>query len=237
MSKKIKVAILDDHLPTLSGYRHRLSLEDDIEVVAALIYGEELVPALEQHQVDVLLLDITVPTSPTNSNPYPVLHIIPKLLEIYRDLFILVASMHSERTLVQSVIQMGANGYILKDDKDSFQELAAVIRTVMQGTLYLSYQIRDVLTQNPLAEASPLLSARQLEILSLCATYPDVSTAEIATKIGVANSTVRNNLSESYLKLGVRSRMAAVTRARQLGLITPETHSPSLSVLRGEEQP
>jgi two-component system response regulator DesR len=237
MSKKIKVAILDDHLATLDGYRYRLGLEDDIEVVAALLYGDELVPALEQHQVDVLLLDITVPTSPANSNPYPVLHIIPKLLEIYRDLFILVASMHSERTLVHSVMEMGASGYILKDDQDSVRELAAVIRTVMQGTLYLSYQIREVLVDPSTVETGPSLNTRQLEILSLCATYPDDSTAEIATRIGVANSTVRNNLSESYLKLGVRSRMAAVTRARQLGLITPEPTRPSLSALRGEEQP
>jgi DNA-binding CsgD family transcriptional regulator len=66
------------------------------------------------------------------------------------------------------------------------------------------------------------LAPRQLEVLSLCSAYPDSSTYELAVKMGVAHSTVRNLLSGAYLKLDVRNRTAAVVKARQMGLITPE---------------
>jgi DNA-binding CsgD family transcriptional regulator len=65
------------------------------------------------------------------------------------------------------------------------------------------------------------LTPRQLELLSLCAAYPDLSTAELAQKMSVSNSTVRNLLSSAYLRLNVHSRTAAIEKARDLGLITP----------------
>jgi DNA-binding NarL/FixJ family response regulator len=62
-----------------------------------------------------------------------------------------------------------------------------------------------------------------LEALSLCAAYPHSKTAELARKMKIANSTVRNLLSHAYLKLDVQTRAAAVAKARQLGIITPES--------------
>ena len=67
----------------------------------------------------------------------------------------------------------------------------------------------------------PRPSARQLEALSLCAAYPEATTAELADRLGVAHSTLRNLLSGAYLRLNVRSRTAAVAKAQRLGLITP----------------
>ena len=67
----------------------------------------------------------------------------------------------------------------------------------------------------------PRPSGRQLEALSLCAAYPDATTAELAGMLGVAHSTLRNLLSGAYLRLNVRSRTAAVAKAKRLGLITP----------------
>ena len=67
------------------------------------------------------------------------------------------------------------------------------------------------------------LTSRQLEALSLCASYPNSKTAELAGKMEIANSTVRNLLSNAYVKLGVQTRAAAVAKARQLGLITPDS--------------
>jgi ATP/maltotriose-dependent transcriptional regulator MalT len=61
-----------------------------------------------------------------------------------------------------------------------------------------------------------------LEALSLSAAYPDSSTAELARKMLVSNSTVRNLLSGAYIKLDVHNRSAAIAKARQLGLISSE---------------
>ena len=68
-----------------------------------------------------------------------------------------------------------------------------------------------------------LLTARQQEILSLIAAYPELTTTELALKLGVAHSTVRNLLSGAYAQLRVRNLAAAVVKARHLGLITTPT--------------
>ena len=76
MDKKIRVAILDDHLATVMGYVSLIMEQDSqIEVTAKMSYGEELEPTLEKNPVDVLMLDVTVPTSQENKNPYPILKI------------------------------------------------------------------------------------------------------------------------------------------------------------------
>jgi DNA-binding CsgD family transcriptional regulator len=64
-----------------------------------------------------------------------------------------------------------------------------------------------------------------MELLSLCAAYPDASTADLAQMMSISNSTVRNLLSNLYLRLGVHSRTAAVEKARAMGLITPRPPS------------
>src|SRR5215211_4034572 len=82
-AEKVRVAILDDHQSIIDGYIFRFSRTPEIEVVAIASYGEELEPLLAKHRVDVLLLDLSVRTSPENPNPFPILHTIPKLLQKY----------------------------------------------------------------------------------------------------------------------------------------------------------
>src|SRR5436190_14369237 len=99
--QKIKVAILDDHPITIDGYLYRLMQAPDVEVVATARFASELDPLLGKQHVDVLFLDVNVPTDPDNPNPYPILHVIPKLLQTYSDLAVLVISMLTERALIQ----------------------------------------------------------------------------------------------------------------------------------------
>ena len=138
MTDKIRVAILENHQGIIDGYQFRLSGTPDIEIVATAIYGEELEPMLAQVPVDVLLLDVHVPTSQENINPYPILYLIPRLLQTYPNLVILVISMHTQRKLIASVMEAGASGYILKDDQATIRDLASVIRSVANGGIHLS---------------------------------------------------------------------------------------------------
>jgi two-component system nitrate/nitrite response regulator NarL len=222
-SEKIRLAILDDHQGIIDGYLYRLSNSQDIEVVFTLSYGETLEPMLAQHPVDVLLLDVSVPTGPQNANPYPILHLIPRLLQTYPNLEILVISMYSHRALINSIMEAGASGYILKDDQMSILELAAIIRLVAHGGIHLSQKAHQELMKRSTGNLSQPLSTRQTEALSLCAAYPEANMAQLAQQMGVANSTIRNLLSGAYLKLNVRNRSAAVAKARQMGLIAPES--------------
>jgi DNA-binding NarL/FixJ family response regulator len=210
MNEKIRVTILDDH--------QSLDQNAQIEVAATIAFGDELEPTLKEHPTDVLLLDVNVPAGPESLNPYPILYLVPKLLQTYPGLNILVISMYAERGLIRAVMESGASGYILKDDQASVQELASVVLSVAGGGIYFSPKVHGMYVKH-LSKEDELLTGRQLEVLSLSAAYPNNTTAELAKKMTVSNSTVRNLLSAAYLKLEVNNRAAAIAKARQMGLI------------------
>ncbi len=223
MEPKIRIAILDDHQSIVDGYIFRFGQTPEIEFVASAAFGSDLEPLLDEHKIDVLLLDIQVPTSPENPNPYPILHLIPKILQRYPTLNILVISMHNQAALIKAVMEAGASGYILKDDQATIQQLGNVVRTVAKGGIHISQQAFKQLSKKLPKE--PNLTSRQKEALSLCAAYPDATTAELANQLNVANSTMRNLLSQAYLYLDVHTRAAAIAKARQKGII-PEIFQP-----------
>lgn len=210
---------MDDHQSIVDGYRYRLSQVPEIELVTTLGYGDDLEPALKEQPVDILILDVNVPVSPRNPNPYPILHTIPKLLQLYPDLAILVISMFGDRSLIRAVVEAGISGYILKSDSQLIQELGKTILSVANGDIVFSEKAWKTF----LSKKDEPFTPRQLELLSLCAAYPNSKTAELARKMTVANSTLRNLLSAVYIKLGVQTRAAAIAKARELGIITPDS--------------
>jgi len=224
MKDKIQLIIMDDHQSIVDGYLYRLSKVPEIEVVATLAYGDDLEPALIKQPADVLLLDVQVPISPKNPNPYPILHTIPKLLQLYPDLAILVISMFDERSLIRAIVDAGASGYLLKNDSQRIRELGKAILSVAEGGVCFSDKALKAL----LRKQDEPFTSRQLEALSLCASYPNSKTAELARKMKIANSTLRNLLSTVYLKLGVQTRAAAIAKAREIGIITPDSTAMQL---------
>ena len=223
MDKKLRVAILDDHPAVIDGYTFRLETDPGIQVVGWSGLGDDLEPMLLKSTPDVLILDVKVPISHENVNPYPILIVIPMLIDRYPGINILVISMLSQRSLIKAILDAGASGYILKDDWVAMRDLASIVRMVASGSIYLAQTLYHELLKRPTGQLlGQKLAPRQLEVLSLCSAYPDSSTYELAVKMGVAHSTVRNLLSGAYLKLDVRNRTAAVVKARQMGLITPE---------------
>ncbi len=220
MNKKIRVTILDDHQNIIDGYVFRLSTNPQVEVAATINFGQDLEPTLAAHPTDVLLLDVNVPTATDNPNPYPILYAIPKLLQTYPGLYILVISMYSDRGLIRAVMEAGASGYVLKDDQTTARDLGSVILSVAGGGIYFSKKAHELYSQH-LAKESGALSCRQLEALSLCAAYPNNTTAVLANMMTISHSTVRNLLSGAYMKLDVNNRAAAIAKAQRLGLITP----------------
>src|SRR6266496_4613561 len=220
-AEMVRVAILDDHQSIIDGYTYRLSSTPEIKVVATATYGEELEPQLNKHRADVLLLDLSVRTSQENSNPFPILHVIPKLLQKNSDLSVLVISMFSEPGLMRALVEAGASGYILKDDPGAFRELGNIVLSVAHGGIYFSKKAHSVYLKTEALDNDGVLTPRQMEVISLCAAYPDATTSDLAQMMTISNSTVRNLLSSTYLRLGVHSRTAAVEKAREMGLVTP----------------
>jgi DNA-binding NarL/FixJ family response regulator len=221
MLSQIRVAILDDHQSIIDGFVYRLSLNRKIQIVGTAIYGEELEEMVADKDVDVLLLDVSVPNSQEDHNPYPVMHIIPRLMKNYPKLSILIISMFTQHSLIDALVNTGISGYIFKDDQASIQKLDRIVEIIANGGIYFS---QDACRYASEASADSLLTPRQLEALSLVASRPDGDTIALAGRLGITGSTMRNLLSGAYLRLGVRTRAAAIARAHQLGIL-PNTIS------------
>src|SRR5664280_1334746 len=166
MLTKIRVAILDDHQSIIDGFTYRLSMDPEIQIVSTALFGEELEPMIASNPVDVLILDVSVPNSQEDHNPYPVLHTIPGLLKKYPGLNILVISMFTQRSLIEALINAGICGYILKDDQSSIQQLDKIVRLVANGGIYFS---EGATWKSKGGNPDAILTPRQLEALSLCA--------------------------------------------------------------------
>lgn len=223
----IRVAILDDHQSTLDGYAYRLNKYEHIRVVATARFGSQLDDMMEQQPVDLLLLDVSVPISEDDPNPFPLLHKLPQLRAQYPDTAILIVSMHKHRTLVRAVMEAGAKGYIVKDDHQAILQLGEIITSIAAGGVFFSEQSYAMMSQAGAGDDEiKALTPRQIEALSLYAAEPDISTAALAKRMNIAPSTLRNLLSDIYMRLNVRNRSSAILKARQLGLITPYPPDP-----------
>jgi DNA-binding NarL/FixJ family response regulator len=187
---------------------------------------------LQHYHIDVLLLDISVPTSKENSNPFPILYTVPKLLQKFPNLAVLVISMLTEPGLTRLIMKAGANGYLLKDDREAFCELGNIVLSVARGEVYFSGRVHDINLLVGKGWNPTSLTLHQLKLLSLCTAYPDMSTWELAQMMCVSHSNLRNLLSHIYLSLGVHSRGAAVEKVRELGLITPRPRMPGILLRR-----
>jgi two-component system response regulator NreC len=216
MVSQINVAILDDHQSIIDGLSYRLSMSPRIRIVGTAIYAENLEPMLADHEVDVLLLDLSVPNSAEDHNSYPILYTLPCLFKQYPNLSIVIISMFTQQALIDALINTGISGYIFKNDQASIEKLDKIVEKVANGGIYFSQGACSCTRQG---SDDPLLTQRQLEALSLCASHPDGDSASLAGKMGITSSTMRNLLSGAYLRLGVRTRAAAIARAQQLGIL------------------
>lgn len=223
MTVEIKLAIFEDHQSIIDGYLYRLREDENIHVVATAAYGEELEQVLDTQSIDVLIMDVNVPTAADNQAPFPVVYVINQIIQKHPDLNILVISMLGQQTLIKELVDAGISGYIFKQDSESIRELARIVLMIAHGGIYFSQEAYQKLRNEETSQSSSTLTARQIEALSLCASYPNDSTAQIASKMGVAGSTLRNFLSGAYLRLNVRTRSAAIARLQQLGLILPNS--------------
>ena len=218
MADVINLAILEDHQATIDGYIHRLSSNPNIKIAGTCLFSQCMKALLIDRVVDMLILDINVPISEENRNIQPIHQFLTELKSNFPDLMILVISMHSQRAMIKSILEAGTSGYILKDDYDSIRNLGKIIETLADGGSFMSNRVRDIFFNGKADDMT--LTPRELEVLSVCAAYPDEPTANLAERLEIANPTVRNFLHKIYLKLQVHGRAAAILKAQEMGLIS-----------------
>lgn len=142
MNQFIRVAILEDSPLVIEGYQRRLSTAENILIAGTYLWSEALEPGLDQNPADILLMDISVPTTPENTENFSILPLLAHLREKYPDLQILIASMQNQPYLSRKLFEAGIRGYILKDDLTAMRNLAHILYSVCQNhEMYISRQL------------------------------------------------------------------------------------------------
>lgn len=207
---KIKVLIADDHIMVRQGLKQILELEDDIVVISLAGNGEEAVKLAKQQKPDVILMDINMPG--TNG-----IQAIKELkLESY-PYKIIVLTIHQDREYLFKTIQMGAEGYVLKDAEPAV--LVEAIRNVYNGQSFIQPNMTKELVREfnrvTLHEKDKNddgnLTAREIEVLELIA--EGMINKEIAKQLYISEKTVKNHVSNIFKKLNVSDRTQAAIYA------------------------
>jgi two-component system, NarL family, response regulator DesR len=198
----IRVLLAEDQLMFRTAVRRLLELEGDIEVVAEVARGDELVAAALAARPDVAVVDIEMP----GQDGITAASELRKSLPTCRTL---ILTMYGRAGFVQRAMASGISSFVLKDVP--VEVLATAIRRCAAG----EDVVDPSLATQALKVGSGPLSAKEREILAACA--DGLTTAEIATRLWLSEGTVRNRVSEILGKLGVRNRGEAVQIAKANG--------------------
>ena len=198
----IRVLLAEDQLIFRTAVRRLLDLEDDIDVVAEVGRGDELVDAALATRPDVAVVDIEMPVQDGISAASELRQRSPTCRT-------LVLTMYGRPGFVQRAMESGVSGFVLKDAP--VEALAAAIRRCAAGENVVDAD----LAARALGSGSSPLSSREREILVGCA--EGLSSSELATRFWLTEGTIRNRVSDILCKLGVRTRAEAVQLAQDNG--------------------
>lgn len=204
-SKPIRILVVDDHFMVRMGLSSSLNVEPDIEVVAEAGSGEMAIEAYRKHRPSLVMMDLRLPgMSGTECTA--------ALMREFPDARILVLSTHSGEEEIYRAMQAGARGYVVKSIHR--EELLRAVREVYRGGQYV-----DPIVASHLAERKyhRSLSSREVDVLRLVA--KGFGNREIASKLNIAEVTVKLHVSHMLEKLGVNDRTQAATVALQRGII------------------
>lgn len=203
----VKVMLADDHVLMREGIRQLLEFDGSIEVIAEANNGAECLEKLQQMKPQVLLLDINMP----EKNGIQVLEEIKKK-EI--DVKVLILTVHDEIEYLIKAVDIGVDGYILKDSESA--ELKKAINTVVNGESYIQPKLvpslnKRLVTRDIEREKIDVLTKREMEVLIQVAN--GMFNKEIAISLNISERTVKNHISNIFKKIDVSDRTQAAVFA------------------------
>lgn len=216
-NQKIKIAIADDHAIFRRGIVSLLQNNDDFEVISQAANGQELIDNLRKEQPHVILMDLQM----------PVLDGIRATQQIKKELShikIIIISMHDEAQFVSHLMELGANGYLLKDaDPD---EVENAIYTVHNEDYYYGAFLLKVMhnriINKPAKKVVPNfsiqieLSEREIEVLQhIC---EGTTAPQIAEKINLSHRTIEGHRNRIMEKTGTKNIAGLVAWAVRNGI-------------------
>lgn len=215
----IRVILVDDHAVVRQGIRQFLETSAGIDVIAEASDGIEALRLIRAQRPDVAVLDIQMPglsgievTRMIRSERLPI--------------GVLILTAFDDTPYVRSVLQAGANGYVLKTAEA--REIIEAVQAVHEGQSVLDPGIARKLMQELVAPQSEThverLSERELEVLRLAA--KGYTNKAIGADLSISDRTVQGHLAKIYDKVGAASRTEAVMRAVARGWIPPALGDP-----------
>jgi DNA-binding NarL/FixJ family response regulator len=208
-----RVLLVDDHTLVRAGVRRILEAHAGIRVVGEVPDGDAALAALEGQDVDVVVLDLTMP----GRDGFAVLGEIRRRWPALR---VIVLTMHSSGEYVARAVREGAKGYLLKDS--AVQDLVAAIDAVMRGGEFYSPAVQrslaDALRQGERAPSLlDQLTEREREVLRLVA--EGLATKEIAARLFISTRTVETHRANLMRKLDLHSVALLTQFAIREGLV------------------
>ena len=207
---RISVVLADDHQLGRDGIRMVLEAQPDIEVVAEAPDGDAAARYVLGHKPTILVLDLSMPGTPS-------LELIPKVLETSPATGVIVLTMQDEPPFARQAFQAGAKGFVVKQSAAS--ELVAAVRAVVAGGTYINPGLGARLAAIPEAPEGPPddLTPREVEVLGLLAL--GFMNPEIADKLVLSVRTVETHRANIQRKTGLSTRAELVAYAIENELV------------------
>ncbi|MFT4031747.1 MAG: response regulator transcription factor [Siphonobacter sp.] len=216
MPERIRLALADDHALFRKGLAKIMQMYSDIVVMIEAQDGQELLDKMALEMPQVVLLDLEM----------PVLDGIKATEQIrlhFPEVKIIIISLHNDDGFVTHLMELGVNGYLIKDtDPD---EVALAVRTVVKEGYYYGPFLTKVMhrklversrAKKPVLGVKSQLSSRELEVLQLIC--EGLTNAQIADKLFLSDRTVEGHRTRIMEKIGAKNTAAMVVYAVKNGL-------------------
>lgn len=204
--ERYRVIIVDDHSLVRQGIKSILSQDETIAVVAEATNGRELLALLEDTRTDLVILDISMP----DMNG---IEAVEKMQKNYRDVKVLIVTMHGDNQYFYHSIAAGVHGYLMKDDSDA--ELLKAVDTVRQGKTYISPQLTQDIAGDMVAAfrdktAIPMvsISTREKQVLRLV--VKGYTSRKIAKLLALSPRTVDHHRASLLKKFDMKNTVDLV---------------------------
>ncbi len=214
---KTRILLADDHAVVRRGLRLVLDAEPDLEVVAEAGDGAQAVSRALEDDVDLAIVDITMPRMTG-------LQAVRELHRRRPTLRTLILSMHQNEQYLYEALRAGASGYVLKTAAD--RELVQACRAAMRGEPFLYPGAKTPLIEDYLRRArsdeeprEDPLTAREQEVVKLIA--EGHSSKQIADALVISEKTVERHRANILEKLGMHDRVELTRYAIRTGLVEP----------------
>jgi two-component system response regulator DesR len=202
MTSTTRLLIAEDQAMMRGALAMLLDLEDDLQVVAEVGSGDQILPTAVRVEPDVALLDIELP----GGNGLDAAAVLRDRLP---GCAVVIVTTFGRPGYLRRALEAGARGFLVKDGP--VEGLADAIRRVLAGEVVID----PALAAEALSAGPNPLTGREQDVLA--AAHDGATVADIAGRLHLSQQTVRNYLSSSIGKTGTRNRMEAVLAARRNG--------------------